>query len=135
VTRLEGGMREVPWEKEFDAVVSWFTSLGYFKDDENRQVRVHAALRPGGAFVADLNHRDWLLSRFVSDFVVERGEDLMVDRHTFDPITGRIYNERTVVRNGRLRRFQFFTRLLDFTELRTWLQDRLHRHPGIRQRR
>jgi hypothetical protein len=98
-------------------------------------VRVHAALRPGGAFVADLNHRDWLLSRFVSDFVVERGEDLMVDRHTFDPITGRIYNKRTVVRDGRLRRFQFFTRLLGFTELRTWLQDGLHRHPGIRQRR
>lgn len=36
----------------------------------------------------------------------------------FEPLTGRIVSERTVVRGGRVRRLRFFVRLFGFTELR-----------------
>lgn len=51
----------------------------------------------------------------------ERDGDLMVDRHRFDPLTGRNLVERTIVRDGRVRRFPFFVRMFTFPELRDWL--------------
>jgi SAM-dependent methyltransferase len=60
---LPGDMRELPFAAEFDAVYSYFTSFGYFSDDENARViaGVAKALRPGGRFLLDMMNRDWLL--------------------------------------------------------------------------
>ena len=56
VEYVEGDMRSLPWTERFDRVLCWFTSFGYFGDDENRQVLAEAlsgaeARRPvrGGA--------------------------------------------------------------------------------------
>src|SRR6478736_2946688 len=35
---VEGDMRSIPWSARFDRVLCWFTSFGYFGDDENRKV-------------------------------------------------------------------------------------------------
>src|SRR5262252_5968728 len=50
VEYVEGDMRSIPWVARFDRVLCWFTSFGYFSDDENRRVLVGAfeAVRPGG---------------------------------------------------------------------------------------
>jgi hypothetical protein len=53
--------------------------------------------------------------------VLERDGDLLIDRNRFEPLSGRIVSERTVVRGGRVRRLRFFVRLFGFTELRDWL--------------
>lgn len=60
VEYVHGDMREIPWRERFDAVVSWFTAYGYFDDEQNRRVLrdVHSALRPGGRFLVELNHKD-----------------------------------------------------------------------------
>ena len=42
VEYVEGDMRSLPWSERFDRVLSWFTSFGYFGDEENRQVLVEA---------------------------------------------------------------------------------------------
>jgi SAM-dependent methyltransferase len=57
-------MRALDFEREFDGVYSFFTSFGYFADDENERVLGHVAraLRPGGRFLLDLANRDWLLT-------------------------------------------------------------------------
>jgi hypothetical protein len=52
---------------------------------------------------------------------VTRGEDMMVDRHLFDPLTGRTNTERVVIRGGAVRRSAYSVRLFAFTELRDWL--------------
>ena len=59
-----GDMRELPFESEFDGVYSFFTSFGYFGDDENEQVLagIARALKPGGRFLIDMMNRDWLLT-------------------------------------------------------------------------
>ena len=54
-----GDMRDLGFADEFDAVVCWFTAFGYFDDDGNRLVlrEVHDALRRGGTFLVELNHK------------------------------------------------------------------------------
>jgi SAM-dependent methyltransferase len=123
VRYVDGDMRRLPYAAEFDIVVSWFTAFGYFGDDDNRQVlaEIHRVLRPGGRAVIDLNNRDDLMRRYLPFVVVERDGNMMIDRHAFDPLTGRSNVTRSTVRDGRVRTSQFFTRLFSFTELRDWL--------------
>ena len=45
----------------------------------------------------------------------------MVDQVTYDPVTGRVHNRRTIVRDGRVRTVNFGVRMFTFVELRDWL--------------
>jgi SAM-dependent methyltransferase len=56
-------MRALPFERAFDAAYSFFTSFGYFSDEENERVLegVARALRPAGRFLLDVINRDWVL--------------------------------------------------------------------------
>jgi SAM-dependent methyltransferase len=124
VEYVEGDMRSLPWEDErFDRVLSWFTSFGYFDDDDNRRVlqEAHRALRPGGKLLIENNNLSALLARWLPAIVVERNGDLLIDRSTFDPTTGRATTERMLVRKGRARRFSFSVRMFVAVELRDWL--------------
>ncbi len=125
VEYLEGDMRELPWEERFDRVVSWFTSFGYFDDEANRGVLggVHAALRPGGALLVECNNLAELLPRWLPATVLEKGDDIVIDHHVFEPITGRADTRRTVVRDGRVRRFAFSVRMFVAAELGEWLRE------------
>jgi len=123
VDYVEGDMRSIPWTGRFDRVLCWFTSFGYFSDEENRQVLAGAygALQPRGLFAVEMNHRDNLLGRYADEVVSERGEDRMIDRHRFDVQTSRSHDERTVIRGGERRSFQFSVRMFTAAELRDWL--------------
>jgi SAM-dependent methyltransferase len=123
VEYVEGDMRSLPWTERFDRVLCWFTSFGYFGDDENRTVLTEAygALKAGGLFAVELNHRDNLLGRYADEVVSERGEDKMIDRHRLDLQTGRSHDERTIIRGGKRRTFEFSVRMFAAAELRDWL--------------
>jgi SAM-dependent methyltransferase len=123
VEYVEGDMRSIPWRGRFDRVLCWFTSFGYFSDEENRGVLAGAyrALRPGGLFAVEMNHRDNLLGRYLDEVVSERGEDRMIDRHRFDVRTSRSHDSRTIIRGGRERTFHFQVRMFTAAELRDWL--------------
>jgi SAM-dependent methyltransferase len=125
VEYVEGDMRELPWEGRFDRVLSWFTSFGYFDDDDNRRVlrQAHRALRPGGRLLIENNNPAELLPRWLPSVVVERDGDFSIDRSTFDPVTGRANTERVLIRGGRTRRFTFSVRMFMPVELRDWLLD------------
>jgi SAM-dependent methyltransferase len=109
VDYLEGDMRRLPWTARFDRVVNWFTAFGYFDDAGNRQVLTEVArcLKPGGRFALELQHRDWIVGALQPAVVVERDDDLLIDRNRFEPLTGRIVSQRTIVRGGRVRRLPF----------------------------
>jgi SAM-dependent methyltransferase len=90
---VQGDMRELPWEGEFEAVLSLFTAFGYFSDkadDERVLAQVERVLRSGGSFLLDV----------VSLFVLARGfrtrhwEELedgrtWLDARDYDHLTGR----------------------------------------------
>lgn len=68
---VRADMRRLPFATAaFDAVLSFFTSFGYFPgDDENRGVllEVGRVLRPGGRFVLDFLNRAHVLAHGVRD--------------------------------------------------------------------
>jgi len=105
-------------------VLCWFTSFGYFSDEENRQVLagVRGALKPGGSFLVEMNHRDNLLGRWQPEGVTQRGDDWMIDRRALDVQTGRSRDERTVIRGGSARTFKFSVRMFSAAELQDWLR-------------
>jgi SAM-dependent methyltransferase len=120
---VEGDMRSLPWERRFDAIVSWFTSFGYFDADGNRRVLEQAqrALKPGRRLLIENNNLSALLPRWQPAVVVERDGAFLIDRAQFDPTTGYATTERLVVRNGGVRRFSFSVRMFVAVELRDWL--------------
>jgi SAM-dependent methyltransferase len=124
-----GDMRAPPIQGGFDAAVNWFSSFGYFDDADNlRTLRALAdALRPGGRLLLEMHDRDALVARLAggggeSTHMVQVGDDVLVDRATFDPVSGRSHTERVTVRDGRLRRARFSVRMPTFPELHGWLQ-------------
>ena len=78
VDYLEGDMRDLPWSAQFEAVVCWFTSFGYFDDDDNREVlrQFRKVLRPGGALLIETLHHDSLAR---GTFTGREGEPLTLD--------------------------------------------------------
>ena len=55
--------------------------------------------------------------------VVQLGDDTMVERSTFEPVTGRMRVERTVHRDGAVRHASYFIRLPTPPEWVVWLED------------
>lgn len=122
---VEGDMRSLPWpDQQFDCVLSWFTSFGYFDEDGNRRVlsEAHRVLRPGGRFLVELNNLVELLPRWQPSVVAERDGNLSIDRSRFDPVTGRVTTDRVLVRDGAIRRFTFSVRMFVAVELDGWLR-------------
>ena len=80
---IRGDMRQIRYALAYDAILSVYTSFGYFSDEENAALvhRVRAALRPKGAFFLDVQNT----------IVVTR--QLAAEGHT-DPRTGVVTRTR-----------------------------------------
>lgn len=116
-------MRNIDFDGEFDRVITLFTSVGFFSDEENFKVlqNVARALWPNGLFCLDTLNRDAIAQFFKPFNVTERGEDMAVDRCSFDPVNGWIINKRVVFRKGKKRETPFFVRIYNASEIRTLL--------------
>ena len=124
VSYIHQDMRELSSKEEFDRVVLLFTSFGYFEDEDNLRVleNVASALKSGGLFCFDAFNRDVFVKAFLPYHVTEKGQDLMIDRSTFDAMQGRLYNKRIVIRNGKRKDKPFFVRLYSPTEIKDLLR-------------
>ena len=121
---VAGDMRALPaWTGRFDRVVNWTSAFGYFDDGTNRMVLAEMArvLKPGGRVAIDLDNLTRFLTSYTpSRITASRGNDLLVDHNSVDPLTARFEVRRTVVRDGRARSLTFVKRLFGFPELRDW---------------
>jgi SAM-dependent methyltransferase len=89
---VRGDMREVPWRDRFDAVLSLYSSLGYFLSDHEdlRVLRgVRGALRAGGVFVLETMHRDHIVGDYAARdwWEADDGTMVWVERE-FDAVEG-----------------------------------------------
>jgi SAM-dependent methyltransferase len=130
VEYVEGDLRELPFEGRFDAVINWFTSFGYFDDDTNRELLAgfRRALRPGGVLLLEQASRELLLSNLPRHggpaiILSEQGDDLMIDKVTFDLGAGRSHTERITVRGGRVSRTEFSLSQPSASQLADWVRD------------
>ena len=128
VKYVQADMREFSANAEFDAVVNWFTSFGYFDDATDRAILAgwRRALKAGGKLIIDHQNPQRLLAVLAAaggeaTILTERGDDLMIDRTTFDVATARSNTERITVRDGQVKRYHFSVRTFALTELREWL--------------
>jgi SAM-dependent methyltransferase len=119
----QGDMRQIDFDQEFDRALMMFNSFGYFTDAENFQVlgRLVKALKPGGLLGFDIANRDGVLANFQSHFVTEKGEALMINRFSFDVQSGRLHNQRIIIRDGQRKDLPFSVRLYSVSELRDLL--------------
>lgn len=118
-------MRLLDASEEFDRVLLLFTAFGYFEDDENLRVlqNIARALKPAGMLIFDIQNRDAFLKDFLPFHVSEKEGNLMIDRHTFDSLTGRLHNQRIVIRDGMRRDKPFFVRLYNPSEIQALLSE------------
>jgi SAM-dependent methyltransferase len=125
VNYLQGDMRQLDFDEAFDRVLILFTSFGYFSDEGNAQVlrNVARALKPGGLLGFDIPNRDLTLKVLPPYAVVEKEDDLMVNRNSFDTVTGRWHNRRIVIRDGVRKDKPFSIRLYNSCEIRDLLNN------------
>src|SRR5205823_13554607 len=83
---------------------------------------IHRALRPGGRLLLEMPNRELIEQRLPGHHVIERGDDFIIDKGTFDLASSRIVTERVVIRDGTVRRFPFFVRVFSLHEIRNWLE-------------
>jgi SAM-dependent methyltransferase len=97
---VQGDMRTLPYEAEFDAVINYFSSFGYFDDEENAQVfqQVARALKPQGKFLLDINNRDATLQHLVHRrWWPGEAEALLLEEVHYDPRRSRFTTAWTLI--------------------------------------
>jgi SAM-dependent methyltransferase len=90
---MEGDMRELKFEREFEGVYSYYTSFGYFGDGENERVLagVAKALVPGGRFLLEMANRDWILTHPLQRVWNQREDgSLHMEESALDLVTSRV---------------------------------------------
>lgn len=119
---VHSDMRHVPFEAEFDAVINMFTAFGYLEneqEDEKVLHQVHGALKPGGLFLLEIAHREFLMRHFESrDFSRYQDGLLVLHERHLDLMTSRLDDQVTMIHPDGTRRAYFTSlRLYSLTEL------------------
>jgi len=117
---VQGDMRDMTFEEQFDGVYCWNTSFGYFEEDRNAQVidRIHRALKAEGRLLLDVANRDFLIRQSPSLAWFEGDGCVCMDEMSFDFITSRMKIKRTVMLDdGRSREIEYSMRVYSLHEL------------------
>jgi SAM-dependent methyltransferase len=87
-------LRQLDMEGQFDGILSWAGSFGYFSERENAQLVAAyvRALRPGGRLLIDLPNREHILRHFRREVVA----DSVVYRSSWDTRNQRMTTRRIV---------------------------------------
>jgi SAM-dependent methyltransferase len=97
-------MREISFDREFDAALNLFSSIGYFDDDfEDRKIfdRVFRSLKEGGSFVLDFINRDHYVRNFRERWERELSDgSVLITEPCYDIVRGRNVARRSVVPKG-----------------------------------
>ena len=117
---VQGDMRDMTFEEQFDGVYCWNTSFGYFEEDRNAQVidRIHRSLKAEGRLLLDVANRDFLIRQSPSLAWFEGEGCVCMDEMSFDFITSRMKVKRTVMLDdGRSREIEYSMRVYSLHEL------------------
>ena len=119
---LHGDMRNIPFEKEFDAVINIFTAFGYLEDQgEDQKVlqQVSKALKPGGLFLLETLHREGLMRHYAPQLISHYPDGLIVlEERRFDLLTSSNEVKVTMLfSDGQRREYSHFLRVYTLTEL------------------
>ena len=120
-------MREMEYEEEFDGVISWDASFGYFSDNENEKVmkRMAKSMRSGGKLILDLHNRDSYLRKHLGKKWKRNSDFLTVEDWTFNVPSSRLNIYSLTVNTGNDESWENTMSFREYThpELRNLLRD------------
>jgi SAM-dependent methyltransferase len=116
---IEADLRTIDFDSEFDAVINWFGSFGYFSDVENADLirRFARALRKGGRLLVDQSNRE----RVLRNFGVQSHPGLTI-RSRWNGKTQRVHSTWIIRRRGRTRRSRLSIRFYTPAQLRKLME-------------
>lgn len=118
---VQADMRQIPFVAAFDAVLSFFTTFGYFEtDDENlRTLRaIQEALKPQGRFFQDYLNKSFVIHNLVPfDRQQDKGLELIQERR-YNRARERIEKKITLKENGQVREYFESVRLYTLEEMK-----------------
>jgi SAM-dependent methyltransferase len=99
VNFVQGDMRELTFDGEFDGAYCYFSTFGYFDEDTNKKVAVNIAraLKPGSRLLLDLVNRDHLIADLPTRVWWEGDGCMVLEEVDFNYFTSRIQSHRSVV--------------------------------------
>ncbi|MEU7146049.1 methyltransferase domain-containing protein [Nocardia sp. NPDC046473] len=122
-------LREMTFQAEFDAAISWYSSFGYFDDETDREIlrRYRVALRPGGRFLLDMQSPYRLIPSLRNNYnshtyVLRRGDDIALDVLELDAVASRFYAERITIRGSAHQRARYCVRMFTAPEILEWFR-------------
>ena len=118
---VEGDMRKIPFENAFEAIINIFTAFGYLEsEEEDQQVlqQVQRALKPGGLFLLETMHREWLVRNFEPGGIHRHPDGVIVlEERTFDLLAGRCDVQWTMLSpDGQRRQYTHSVRMYTLRE-------------------
>jgi SAM-dependent methyltransferase len=96
-------MRAFQFDQPFDAIYSYFTSFGYYSDEENERVLANVArsLVPGGRFLIDLMNRDFIVTHPNQRTWVQREDGaLLIEESSLNLVTSRVTSRQILIEPG-----------------------------------
>ena len=117
---IQGDMREMTFDEQFDGVVCWNTSFGYFEEEKNALVvdKIHRSLKAEGLLLLDVVNRDFLVRQSPSLAWFEGDGCVCMDEMNVDFITSRLKVKRTIMLDdGRSRETEYSMRVYSLHEL------------------
>jgi SAM-dependent methyltransferase len=97
---VQGDMRRLALDGRYEGVYSYFTSFGYFTDEENESVLagVARALLPDGRFLLDVLNRDYMLTHPQQRTWTQRDDGaLLMEEVSLDIVTSRVSSRQTLI--------------------------------------
>ncbi len=127
VAYIRSDMRILPLQDSTcDAVLSYFTSFGYFKTNvENLEVlhEISRVLKKGGWFLLDYLNPNYIRKRFVPETTKNHGEYIIREFRSFSDDGERIEKEILMENwGGEKRKYFESVRLYEFSEMTEMLQ-------------
>lgn len=112
-------IRQLDYTEEFERAMLLNTVFGIFRDDENYDLllKINKALKSSGQLCFDVINRDTILVDFQPSDILEKGEDLLLDRLSFNERTGRMTNRRIYLKDGYTTNASFSLRLYNYCEI------------------
>jgi SAM-dependent methyltransferase len=118
---IHGDMRELGFDKTFDAIYCVGTSMGYFDDSTNITVLegIARALKPGSPFLLEVSNRDHIIEKQPNLIWFEGSGAVCMEETSFNYINSRLYVKRQLIfgDSGRQVNHELSVRLYSLHEL------------------
>lgn len=120
VNFVKGDMRDLSYHNCFDAVISMYTSFGYFNGTGNLSVLkgINKALKKKGKFILDIPSKYWTLNKLPRASTFRVGKDTVQETKTFNNRSQLLQNTIRITGSKDVKEVTTSLRLYSLTELK-----------------